>query len=127
MLLKPGEKKPGLSLYPLEFEAVRQSMNRVRKSILPKANRHIAELTVQIVASVLIVKQALTRASLRDRGVTAPMRSKRASAAFEKHRELVLDQLKRRRPNKGIIKRPTRQLGRGTGIGHDAHAIWGAS
>jgi hypothetical protein len=75
-----------------------KSMNRVQKQKhLALANRHIAELTVQLARQRVIVKHAFDtgqRSKMAESLLDALERSLRI---FEKHRELVLDQLQRQR------------------------------
>jgi hypothetical protein len=63
---------------------------------LAQANGHMAELTVQIARQRVIVKYALDTGQPSEIA-GSPLRALEESLrAFEKHRELVLDQLKRR-------------------------------
>jgi len=106
-----------------------KSMNRVQeqKHHLALANRHIAELTVQIVRQRIIVKQALDtgqRSAMAESLLDALEGSLRL---FEKHRVLILGQLQRNGPNSGIrAPRPatgTRRAGTATA----SHAGCGAN
>jgi hypothetical protein len=63
---------------------------------LAEANRHIAELTVQIIRQRVIVKDALDTGQQSEMAESLLYALEESLAAFEKHRELVLDQLKRR-------------------------------
>jgi hypothetical protein len=58
--------------------------------------RHIAELTVQIIRQRAIVKDALDTGQQSEMAESLLYALEESLAAFEKHRELVLDQLKRR-------------------------------
>jgi hypothetical protein len=81
----------------LEFEAVRANpLNRAQEKHLAQANRHIAELTVQIVRQRVIVKHALDTGQPSEIAESLLHALEESLGAFEKHRELVLDQLKRR-------------------------------
>jgi hypothetical protein len=75
-----------------------KSMNRVQKQKhLAQANRHIAELTVQIVRQHVIVKYALDTGQ-RSEIVESLLDALEGSLRiFEKHREMVLAQLQRQR------------------------------
>jgi len=63
---------------------------------LAQANRHIAELMVQIVRQRVIVKYALDTGQRSETAESLLYALEKSLGAFEKHRELVLDQLKRR-------------------------------
>jgi hypothetical protein len=63
---------------------------------LAQANGHIAELTVQIVRQRVIVKYALDTGQPLEMAESMLHALEESLGAFEKHRELVLDQLKRR-------------------------------
>ena len=94
--MKPRGKKPGLSLYPLELEAVHANpLNRAQEKHLAQANRHIAELKVQIVRQRAIVKYALDTGQQSEMAESMLLALEESLGAFEKHRELVLDQFKR--------------------------------
>jgi hypothetical protein len=84
----------------LELEAVRANpLNRAQEKHLAQANRHIAELTVQIVRQRVIVKHALDTGQPSEIAESLLHALEESLGAFEKHRELVLDQLKRRPSN----------------------------
>ena len=70
-------------------------MNRVQEH-LAQANGHLAELTVQIVRQRVIVKYALDTGQPLEMAESMLHVLEESLGAFEKHRELVLDQLKRR-------------------------------
>jgi hypothetical protein len=72
----------------------RKFMNQQKH--LAEANRHIAELTVQIIRQRAIVKDALDTGQQSEMAESLLYALEESLAAFEKHRELVLDQLKRR-------------------------------
>jgi uncharacterized protein YpiB (UPF0302 family) len=78
----------------LPLRVARKSMNRQKH--LAEANRHIAELTVQIVRQRVIVKYALDTGQQSEMAESLLHALEESLGAFEKHRELVLDQLKRR-------------------------------
>jgi hypothetical protein len=81
----------------LELDAVRANpLNRAQEKHLAQANRHIAELTVQIVRQRVIVKHALGTGQPSEIAESLLHALEESLGAFEKHRELVLDQLKRR-------------------------------
>jgi hypothetical protein len=67
-----------------------------RQKHLAEANRHIAELMVQIVRQRVIVKYALDTGQRSETAESLLYALEKSLGAFEKHRELVLDQLKRR-------------------------------
>ena len=67
-----------------------------RQKHLAEANRHIAELMVQIVRQRVIVKYALDTGQRSETAESLLHALEKSLGAFEKHRELVLDQLKRR-------------------------------
>ena len=67
-----------------------------RQKLLAEANRHIAELMVQIVRQRVIVKYALDTGQRSETAESLLHALEKSLGAFEKHRELVLDQLKRR-------------------------------
>ena len=71
-----------------------KSMNHARK-YLAQANRHIAELTVQIVRQRVIVKYALDTGQRSE--IVEPLLNALEGSLriFEKHRELILAQLQR--------------------------------
>jgi hypothetical protein len=71
-------------------------LNRAQEKHLAQANRHIAELTVQIVRQRVIVKHALDTGQPSEIAESLLHALEESLGAFEKHRELVLDQLKRR-------------------------------
>ena len=72
-------------------------MNRVQEQKhLALANRQIAELVVQIVRQRVIVKSALDTGQRSEMAESLLHALEESLGAFEKHRELVLDQLKRR-------------------------------
>ena len=70
-------------------------MNRVQEH-LAQANGHLAQLTVQIVRQRVIVKYALDTGQRSEMAESMLHALEESLGAFEKHRELVLDQLKRR-------------------------------
>jgi hypothetical protein len=78
----------------LPLRVARKSMNRQKH--LAEANRHIAELTVQIVRQRVIVKYALDTGQQSEMAESLLHALEENLGAFEKHRELVLNQLKRR-------------------------------
>jgi hypothetical protein len=63
---------------------------------LAQANQHIAELTVQIVRQRVIVKYALDTGQRSEMAESLLDALERSLRIFEKHRELVLDQLQRK-------------------------------
>jgi hypothetical protein len=67
-----------------------------RLAHLAQANRHIADLTVQIVRQRVIVKHALDTGQPSEIAESLLHALEESLGAFEKHRQLVLDQLKRR-------------------------------
>ena len=72
-------------------------MDRAREQqYLAQANGHIAELKVQIVRQRVIVKYALDTGQASEMVESLLHALKESLGAFEKHGELVLDQLKRR-------------------------------
>ena len=72
-------------------------MNRAwQQEHVDQAYRHIAELTVQIVRQRVIVKHALDTGQPSEIAESLLHALEESLGAFEKHRELVLDQLKRR-------------------------------
>ena len=77
-------------------EGACKCMNRAQeKKHLAKANRHIAELTVQFVRQRVIVKHALDTGQPSEMAESLLPALEESLGAFEKHRELVLDQFKR--------------------------------
>jgi hypothetical protein len=72
-----------------------KSMNHAQK-YLSQANRQIAELTVQHARQRVIVKHALDTGQPSEIAESLLHALEESLGAFEKHRELVLDQLKRR-------------------------------
>jgi hypothetical protein len=85
----------------LELEADREvackSMNCAQEQKhLAQANGHIAELKVQIVRQRVIVKYALDTGQPSEMAESMLNALEESLGAFEKHRELILDQLKRR-------------------------------
>jgi hypothetical protein len=62
---------------------------------LAQANQHLAELTVQIVRQRVIVKYALDTGQPSEIVESMLHALEESLGAFEKHRELVLDQLQR--------------------------------
>ena len=70
-------------------------MNHAQKH-LSQANRQIAELTVQIVRQRVIVKHALDTGQPSEMAELMLNALEESLGAFEKHRELILDQLRRR-------------------------------
>jgi hypothetical protein len=76
---------------------------------LAQANGHIAELKVQIVRQRAIVKYALDTGQASGMAESMLLALEESLGAFEKHRELVLDQLKRRPSEYGeSSKRPSK-------------------
>jgi tRNA isopentenyl-2-thiomethyl-A-37 hydroxylase MiaE len=74
-----------------------KSMDRAQEQQhLVQANGHIAELKVQIVRQRVIVKYALDTGQSSQMVESLLHALEESLGAFEKHRELVLDQLKRR-------------------------------
>jgi hypothetical protein len=72
-------------------------MNRAwQQEHVDQAYRHIAELKVQIVRQRVIVKYALDTGQRSEMAESMLHALEESLGAFEKHRELVLDQLKRR-------------------------------
>jgi hypothetical protein len=72
-------------------------MNRAQEQKhLAQANGHIAELKVQIVRQRVIVKYALDTGQPSEMAESMLHALEESLSAFEKHRELVLDQLKHR-------------------------------
>ena len=70
-------------------------MNRAQEQRhLAQANGHIAELKVQIVRQRAIVKYALDTGQQSEMAESMLLALEESLGAFEKHRELVLDQLK---------------------------------
>ena len=67
-----------------------------RQKHLAEANRHIAELMIQIVRQRAIVKYALDTGQQSETVESLLHTLEKSLGLFEKHRELVLDQLKRR-------------------------------
>ena len=86
-----------MALEVLEVDARRELIivNRHDDSI--QANGHIAKLKVQIVRRRVIVKYALDTAQPSEMAESLLHALEESLGAFEKHRQLVLDQLKRRR------------------------------
>jgi hypothetical protein len=62
---------------------------------LAQANQHIAELTRQIVRQRAIVKYALDTGQPSETAESMLHALEESLGAFEKHRELVIDQLQR--------------------------------
>jgi hypothetical protein len=72
-------------------------MNRAwQQEHLDQAYRHIAELKAHIVRQRVIVKYALDTGQRSEMAESMLHALEESLGAFEKHRELVLDQLKRR-------------------------------
>src|SRR5262249_6909128 len=93
LLLIPG--RPPSS----EGEAAREGFackSMDRQKHLAEANRHIAELTVQIVRQRVIVKYALDTGQPSELSESLLHALEESLGAFKKHRELVLDQWIRR-------------------------------
>jgi hypothetical protein len=77
-------------------EGACKCMNRAQeKKHLAKANRHIAELTVQIVRQRVIVKHALDTGQPSEMAESLLHALEGSLRIFEKHRELILSQLLR--------------------------------
>ena len=73
-----------------------KSMDRAQEQqYLAQANGHIAELKVQIVRQRVIIKYALDTGQPSQMVESLLHALEESLGAFEKHRELVLDQLKR--------------------------------
>ena len=70
-------------------------MNRVQEH-LAQANGHLAQMSVQIVRQRIIVKYAVDTNQPSEMAESLLHALEQSLRAFEKHRELVLDQLKRR-------------------------------
>jgi hypothetical protein len=70
-------------------------MNRAHEHIA-QANGHIAELKVQIVRQRVIVRYALDTDQPSEMAESLLHALEESLRSFEKHRELVIDQLKRR-------------------------------
>jgi len=70
-------------------------MNRVQEH-LAQANGHLAQLTVQIVRQRIIVEYAVDTNQPSEMAESLLHALEQSLRAFEKHRDLVLDQLKRR-------------------------------
>jgi hypothetical protein len=70
-------------------------MNRAHEHIA-EANGHIAELKVQIVRQRVIVRYALDTDQPSEMAESLLHALEESLRSFEKHRELVIDQLKRR-------------------------------
>jgi hypothetical protein len=73
-----------------------QHLRAQEKKHLAQANRHIAELMVQIDRQRVIVKYALDAGQRSETAESLLHTLEKSLGLFEKHRELVLDQLKRR-------------------------------
>jgi hypothetical protein len=88
-----------------EFITPEQATNGQRLLLIPgramnhlaQANQHIAELTAQIVRQRVIVKYALDTGQRSEMAESLLDALERSLRIFEKHRELVLDQLQRQR------------------------------
>ena len=91
-------------------------MNHAQK-YLAQANRHIAELAVQIVRQRVIVKHALDTGQRSEMAESLLDALEGSLRLFEKHRIFLLS-CSVNRPSKRLIQRPIRQLalagGRGT-------------
>ena len=72
---------------------IHESRSRTEASC--QANGHIAELKVQIVSQRAIVKYALDTGQQSEMAESMLLALEESLGAFEKHRELVLDQFKR--------------------------------
>jgi hypothetical protein len=68
----------------------------MKKPAMAEANRHIAELMVQIVRQRVIVKYALDTGQPSELSESLLHALEESLGAFKKHRELLLDQLIRR-------------------------------
>jgi hypothetical protein len=79
---------------------------------LAQANRHIAELTVQIARQRVIMKDALDTGQRSEMAESLVDALEGSLRLFEKHRVLILGQLLRQRPSSGSSKRPTAALDR---------------
>ena len=72
-----------------------KSMTRVQEQKhLAQANRHTAELTVQIVRQRITVKHALDTGQPSEMAESLLHALEERLGAFEKHRELIFDRLK---------------------------------
>jgi hypothetical protein len=69
----------------------------LRLAHLALANRQIAELAVQVVRQRVIIKHALDTGQRSEMAESLLNALERSLRIFEKHRELVLDQLQRQR------------------------------
>jgi hypothetical protein len=79
---------------PREGEAAREGFacnSMDRQKHLDEANRHIAELTVQIVRQRVIVRYALDTSQSSGLSESLLHALEESLDAFKKHRELVLD------------------------------------
>jgi hypothetical protein len=75
-------------------EGVCKSMNHAQK-YLAQANRHIAELNIQIVRQRVIIKDALDMGQRFEMAESLLDALEGSLRIFEKHRELILSQLLR--------------------------------
>jgi hypothetical protein len=87
--------RAGLVKVKLPARVACKSMDRQKH--LDETTRHIAELMVQIVRQRVIIKYALDTGQSSELSESLLHALEESLGAFEKHRELVLDQLKRRR------------------------------
>ena len=100
--MKPRGKDVGAFFIPLgnlklTATAACKSMNCAQEQKhLAEANGHIAESKVQIVRQRVIVKYALDTGQPSEMAESMLNALEESLGVFEKHRELVLDQLKRR-------------------------------
>jgi len=100
----------GFGFFAIRNAGIFRSMIR---SHLAEANRHIAELTVQIVRQRVIVKYALDMGQPSELSESLLHALEESLGAFKKHRELVLDQWIRRPSDKGIVQAPRPATGTG--------------
>jgi len=80
-------------------------MNRAQEH-LAQANGHIAELKVQIVRQRVIVKYALDTGQRSEMAESLLNALEGSLRIFEKHRGLILSQLRVNRPSSGSFKHP---------------------
>jgi hypothetical protein len=78
----------------LTARSVCKSMNHAQK-YLAQANRHIAELNIQIVRQRVIIKDALDTGQRFEMAESLLDALEGSLRIFEKHRELILSQLLR--------------------------------
>jgi hypothetical protein len=90
------DTKTGLHVVKVKLPARVACKSMDRQKQLAEANRHIAELMVQIVRQRVIVEHALDTGQGSETAESLLYALEKSLGLFEKHRELVLDQLKRR-------------------------------